>query len=409
MIIAPNTLEGKVKAPGSKSVTHRALVCAALAKGTSRIEGALLCDDTLATARCLSSLGAKFEKDFVDGTGTLEKGGTLQCQESGSTLRFLLPVACLSRQECTVMASGPLQNRPIQPLVDALRQMGANAEAQNGSLPVKTRPGLSGGTCALPGDVSSQFVSGLLFALPLCKKDSEITLTSPLQSKPYADLTVKTLRQFGVNVEENENNYQIAASQSYAPQNFKVEGDYSSAAFWLVAAAINGSITVGNLDPKSLQADKAIVSLLKRMGADVKQNGHEATAASSKLEGIEIDVSPFPDLMPILSVAGCFAKGTTRLYNASRLRIKESDRLHSMAVELRKMGAKVEERQDELVIRKSRLKGASLESHGDHRIAMSLTIAALNAEGKSELDSPDCVSKSYPAFFNELGKLVKKR
>lgn len=406
MNITPRTLQGTVHAPASKSHTHRALVCAALSKGESHVKGALVSDDTIATARCLSVLGAKLDKDKIDGTHTLEKGGTLQCQESGSTLRFLLPIACLSKQACTLVGTGQLPHRPIKPLANALNALGADVQTQNGGLPALTQPGLSGGTCTIPGHLSSQFVSGLLFALPLCENDSVISITGPLQSKPYADLTKQTMHAFGVDVHEQDGAYHVDGNQEYRPQKFQVEGDWSSAAFWLVAAAIGGDVTVKGLKPDSLQGDKMVLDILKEMGADVQQGPSGVRVTQSPLQGTEVDVSNIPDLLPILSVAACFAEGPTRFYNAERLRLKESDRLGAMAEELEAMGAILQEKQDELIIRGGKkLKGTNLKSHGDHRIAMSLVIAALNAQGQSALDDADCIAKSYPAFLNDLNQL----
>ncbi|MBI4361278.1 3-phosphoshikimate 1-carboxyvinyltransferase [Candidatus Micrarchaeota archaeon] len=406
MKIIPGSLEGAVHAPASKSHTHRALICAALAKGSSQIKGALVSDDTLATARGLSVLGAKLDKDHVDGTYTLEKGGTLQCQESGSTLRFLLPVACLSKQSCTLVGTGQLPHRPVKPLANALNALGADVQTQNGGLPALTQPGLKGGRCTLPGHLSSQFVSGLLFALPLCKNDSTLNITGPLQSKPYADLTKQTIQAFGVDVKEEDGKYHVPGNQQYQPQKIQVEGDWSSAAFWMVAGAVGGDVHVTGLESKSLQGDKAVAAILEKMGADVQETANGVRVTQSPLQGVEVDVSNIPDLLPILSVAACFAQGTTRFYNAERLRLKESDRLGGMAEELSAMGVTLQEKQDELVIRGGKaLKGTTLKSHGDHRIAMSLVIAALHAKGESELDDADCVAKSYPGFFSDLSKL----
>lgn len=403
--ITPAALEGEVRVPPSKSVTHRALICAALSKSKCRVENPLLSDDTIATAACLRILGAGFSGDTIDGSGFLKRGGILPCGESGSTLRFMMPLSCLANDVCVLNGEGRLLKRPVQPLADALNELGGKVSTANGFAPVSTRPGLSGGTCHLPGDVSSQFVSGLLMALPLCTKPSEIRIEGKLESGPYVELTLDVMRHFGVSVEETENGYSVQP-RPYRAKSFNVPGDWSSAAFWLVAGALGGGVTVENVVPDK-QADSAIVKLLQKMGGKPNLTKDAGTTSNrSKLTGTDIDVSDCPDLVPILAVAGCFASGKTRLYNAARLRLKESDRLAAMACELRKMGANVEEKPDELLIHQSALTGApNLESHDDHRIAMALGVAATLAEGSSSLAHSDCVAKSYPSFFNDLKKL----
>lgn len=402
MRIEPSTLKGTVKAPASKSVTHRALICAALSRQKCRIGKTLVSDDTLATAAALKVLGANFEGENVDGTRLFESGGKIHCGESGSTLRFMLPLTCLSKKECVLEGTGRLRERPIEPLVQALNSLGAKVESSGGFVPVKTKPGLEGGECTLPGGISSQFISSLLLALPSCGKESFVKVKGKLESKPYVDLTIGVMGEFGVEVEETDEGYNIAP-QKYAQRDYVVEGDWSSAAFWMVAGAIGGKVKVENLK-ESRQADYAIVRILERMGAEVKEN----TVEKTELKGCVIDVSQCPDLVPILAVAGCFAEGKTILKNAERLRLKESDRLTAIEEELVKMGGAVEQKQDELVIHKSNLSGSALDSHGDHRIAMALSIAACYADSPSTIDGDECVSKSYPGFYNDFRKLGGK-
>ncbi len=408
MIIKPGEINGTLKVPASKSITHRALICAALTKTTGVVKNQLDSEDSTATRNALEVLGAEFNGEEVDGKKFLTKGSTIDCGESGSTLRFLLPIACLSEKPCTLTGSKRLLERPIKPLAEALEKLGARIETTGGFAPARTMPGLVGGKCSMPGDVSSQFVSGMLLALPLCKEETEITLSSPLESRPYVDLTIQTMKQFGITVSQNPEGYQIKHQQYTIPSNgFEVEGDWSSAAFWLIAGAIGGSIRVKNVF-ESRQADYAIVNILKKMNADVSVWHNGAEAKKSTLEGIEIDVSQCPDLVPILAVAGGFAQGKTRLYNAARLRLKESDRLASMACELRKMGAEITEKPDELEIKHCKeLHGAEMESHNDHRVAMSLSIAACYAKGESKINGSECVSKSYPDFYKHLEQVKK--
>lgn len=402
MKIEPSTLEGIVKAPSSKSVTHRALICAALSGGKCKIGKALVSDDTIATAAALRVLGAGFEGENVDGTGLFGKGGKIHCGESGSTLRFMLPLACLSKKECVLDGTGRLKQRPIEPLVNALNELGAKVESSKGFVPVKTKPGLEGGECTLPGGISSQFISSLLLSLPLCGKESFVKVKGKLESKPYVDLTLGVMKEFVVEVQETEEGYGIKP-QKYVQRDYTVEGDWSSAAFWMVAGAIGGKVKMENLK-ESRQADYAIVRILERMGVEVKDN----TVEKSGMKGCTVDVSQCPDLVPILAVAGCFAEGKTILKNAERLRLKESDRLTAIEEELVKMGGAVEQKQDELVIHKSNLSGATLDSHGDHRIAMALSIAACYADSPSTINGAESVSKSYPGFYNDFRKLGGK-
>ncbi|MBI2444805.1 3-phosphoshikimate 1-carboxyvinyltransferase [Candidatus Micrarchaeota archaeon] len=410
--IEPSALQGSVKVPASKSITHRALICAALAQKPCRVANVLISDDTLATAAALKVLGATFSGDQVDGSGLFKTGGTLYCGESGSTLRFLLPLACLGQTKNALTGTGRLLQRPIQPLADALQQLGGRVQTTDGLAPITTLPGLAGGNCTLPGDVSSQFVSGLLMALPLCAKPSRIQLTGALESAPYVELTLEVMAHFDVKVKTERDPQGKPTAfevqpQAYQARDFAVPSDWSSAAFWLVAGSIGKSITIESIAPDS-QADAAIVPLLQKMGGKLTIQAGRAKAEKSALSGIEVDVSQCPDLVPILAMAGCFASGTTRLYNAARLRLKESDRLAAVASELRKMGARIEEKPDELIIQQSPLKGAALQSHEDHRIAMALSIAAANAEGPSVIDGADCVAKSYPAFYHDFRALGGK-
>ena len=429
--IEPSALQGSLKVPASKSITHRALICAALSGKSCRISNALISDDTMATAAALRVLGARFDGETVNGSGLFKTGGTLFCGESGSTLRFLLPLACLGQTKNALTGTGRLLQRPIQPLADALQQLGAHVQTTDGLAPVTTMPGLTGGTCTLPGNVSSQFVSGLLMALPLCQKASRIQLSGPLQSAPYVDLTIEVMAHFGVQVgvEKNQTNQATAFTvepQAYQARDFAVPSDWSSAAFWLAAGAIGGDIRVENVEmaysteqiekysmtletairPQT-QADYAIADILQKMGAGII-SGNGVRVQKTTLHGIDIDVSQCPDLVPIIAVLGCFAEGRTRIHNAARLRLKESDRISAMATELKKMGAVIEEKPDELIIQKSPLSGATLDSHDDHRIAMALSIAAANANGPSVIDNADCVAKSYPSFYHDFRALGGK-
>lgn len=411
--IEPSVLHGSVSVPASKSITHRALICAALSGQNCRVSNALISDDTLATAAALKVLGTRFEGEMVDGRSLFKTGGTLFCGESGSTLRFLLPLACLGQTQNVLTGTGRLLQRPIQPLADALNQLGGHVTTSNGLAPVTTLPGLTGGECTLPGDVSSQFVSGLLMALPRAEKVSRIALSGPLESEPYVELTLDAMKQFGVSVqkEKDAQGHTMAYTvqpQAYQARDVAVPSDWSSAAFWLAAGCIGTRpIRVESIAPDK-QADSAIVLILQEMGGKLTITTDAVQSEPSPLVGKDIDASQCPDLVPVLAVLGCFASGRMRIYNAARLRLKESDRLAAMASELKKMGGRIEEKPDELIIHQSALQGAALDSHNDHRIAMAISIAAANAQGPSVIDGADCVAKSYPAFFHDFRALGGK-
>lgn len=413
------TLKGEVCAPPSKAYTQRMLIAAALSQGASKVANPLLSQDTEATLRSVRALGAKITLASdcwtVEGTASIQ-GSTqpIDCGESGATLRFMVPIAALAAQPTVFVMSDSLAKRPIVPLLQSLEKIGVKASLQNvgGSTAVRVEGGgIHGGTTDMPGDVSSQFVSGLMFACPLAKKDTTLKLTSPLESKAYVQMTQAVLAQHGVKVEISPDfmSFYIPANQKYSPHDSKVPGDFSSAAFLLAAAAITKSdVTVKNLDSKTIQGDKFILEILKRMGVKGKICRDQVTITGNGglLNTVDIDARDIPDLIPICSVLACFAKGTSKITNAKRLRLKESDRLESIYVELKNMGAQIDIDQDSLTIQGPNLLcGAPIDPFNDHRIAMSCAVAALRAEGETVIQNAECVRKSYPHFFSDLHKL----
>lgn len=404
VIIKRSKLKGSIKAPASKSYTHRALICAALAKGNSKIINFLDCDDTWETVNALRKLGVSID----EAGGVLNiSGSTLKAPEepielgvSGTTYRFILPLAAIADGETKILIEGRLANRPIEPLLDALRQFGIEIKADENSIIVDGKERIEGGKVRIPGNVSSQFISGLLFIAPLTQKGIEIELTTELESKPYVDMTLSVMKDFGIEA----NGLKVAGGQSFKAMEYEVEGDYSSAAFLLAAGAIGGEVEVTDLNPESVQGDRRIVEILREMNSEIEINDNSIKIKTSKLKGIDIDVRDIPDLVPILSVLGCFAKGDIRVLNAGRLRGKESDRLAVIAAELGKMGATIEEKEDALMISNGKLSGARIDPHNDHRIAMACAVAGLNAEGETVIENSDCVKKSYPEFFSDLKK-----
>jgi 3-phosphoshikimate 1-carboxyvinyltransferase len=380
----------------------------------------LVSDDTEATLRAVKALGAR--ADVADACWTVKgakplKGSAepIECGESGATLRFMIPVAALAEEPTVFVFGKSLEQRPIEPLLTSLEELGVEASVQKlagakSSVHVKGG-GIRGGKTSIRGDISSQFVSGLMFACPMARTDTEITLATPLESKGYVQMTQNVLVKHGVKIVASEDFSQIRipSSQTYKPCDHRVPGDFSSAAFLLAAAAITQSkVTVKNLDYETVQGDKAIVGILKRMGARGKVCSNEIRieGGNSLLEAVDVNAKNIPDLVPVCAVLACYAKGTSRIHDARRLRYKESDRLLSLYAELGRMGADIKMDEDSLTVEgPCTLHGARIDSHGDHRIAMACAVAALGAQGETTISDADCVKKSYPGFFKDLRKL----
>ncbi len=404
--------EGQVRMISSKSDGHRALIAAALADGETVLFMEGWSADMDATTRCLESLGAEVVKEpsgilVVPVEKDTGQDVILDCGESGSTLRFLLPVAGALGKHALFEGQGRLPERPIGILLEEMEQHGCKASSNK--LPVELEGKLTSGRYTMPGNISSQFITGLLFALPLLEGNSQIQLTTKIESKGYIDMTLRTLKQFGVQVEEIENGYQICGGQKYrSPRMLLVEGDWSNAAFWLTAGAIRGRITCQGLDLQSTQGDKEILSILERFGAETKVIANEVTVLAKEMKGCRIDASQIPDLVPVLCIAAAAAEGKTEIYHAGRLRIKESDRLAAMADCLQKIGVAVEEKPDGLLI----TGGCNppegevrIDAYGDHRIVMAMAIAAVSLGIEIVIEGAEAVNKSYPSFFAELTKL----
>ncbi|MFA5675614.1 MAG: 3-phosphoshikimate 1-carboxyvinyltransferase [Christensenellales bacterium] len=412
--ILPSSLFGGVNIPPSKSAAHRAIITAALAKGASVISNIDLSNDMLATIGACRDLGCNIAENgqnalTVHGGLSLKNNAFIDCLESGSTLRFLIPIACALGGKYTFAGSGRL---PVRPLDDYLRIFDEQAikytRPPNAYLPLTVNGRLRGGSFILDGRVSSQYVTGLLFALPLLDTDSRITVRGGFESRGYTDMTVDMLRRFGVRADTQNDSFFIPGGQKYAPRNISVEGDYSQAAFFLVGGAAAGEVRVEGLRESSLQPDSAIVPLLRRMGADITREKDALTARKSSLRGINADVSQYPDLAPPLAVAAAFAQGTTHITGAKRLRIKECDRLSALAVNLSRLGIKTVETQNSLTITGGGINGGEIDSFGDHRIAMAFAIAAAGARGGVTIRGAQSVDKSYPCFFDDFMALGGK-
>lgn len=410
--IRAGKLVGGVTPPPSKSAAHRGIICAALAKGAGRITPFAESDDMRATIGAMRALGASIRAEdgalLVNGTDTFRNvSGTIDCLESGSTLRFLIPIAAVCGADFTFEGHGRLPKRPIGPYLDCLPKAGVTCLTEGG-LPLSIRGALRPGTFTLPGNISSQFITGLLLALPLLDGDSRIRLTTPLESVGYIDLTLDVLHAFGIEIRQTADGYDVPGKQRYTPRDFTVEGDWSQAAFWLAAGALGGPVTVRGMRTDSKQGDKAIVDLLEQFGARITRGPDGVTAAVAPLHGIAIDAAQIPDLVPILAATACFASGTTTIQNAARLRIKESDRLHTIAVGLTALGARIEELPDGLVIRgplSSITEPPVLDGAGDHRIVMALSVAAAHTVCGAKISGAEAIRKSYPAFFADFHTL----
>lgn len=406
-------IHGAAAAPPSKSAAHRALICAALA-GTGRVRGVSGSDDMRATVGALTALGAR-----ITLTGTVaevtaadptDRGPrTVDCLESGSTLRFLLPLFAAKGIPAVFTGRGRLPQRPLGVYADCLPAHGVDLAPQtvDAALPLTVTGRLRAGTYSLPGDVSSQFLTGLLFALPLCDGDSELILTTPLQSAAYVDMTAQAQALAGVTVERTSSGYRIPGGQRYRPREYTVEGDWSQAAFLLAMGALGGEATVSGLSPTSAQGDREIVALLRRFGAQIEQNGDTVTCRRAPLHGIDIDAAQIPDLVPVLAAVAALAPGTTRITGAARLRLKESDRLAATTHSLGLLGARVEQTPDGLIIEGlPRLRGGTeAPGWGDHRIVMSLAVAAVGCEEPVTIRDAASVDKSWPEFFTVVRRM----
>lgn len=404
-------LSGTVAAIPSKSQAHRLLICAALADAPSKVLCSGSSADILATVRCLCGFGADIRSIpggfAVNPIGTAEKNKQLQPGESGSTLRFLLPVAGAFGYEGCFKMEGRLPQRPLTPLDTELRNHGMTiAHPQEALLAVGGR--LCSGNYTLPGDVSSQYISGLLFALPLLQGDSTLTITGKRESADYITMTIRALEKYGVVICKTEDGFSIPGGQTYHPPvEAAVEGDWSNAAFWLCAGALSqNGVTVTGLDMNSPQGDKEIVEILRRFGAKVTVCSDAVTVCGGKLHGITLDASGVPDLVPVVSMVAAAAEGETCITGAARLRIKESDRLEAVSALLTDLGGKVQQLPDGLMIRGGKpLTGGVVSAFGDHRIAMSAAVAAGIATGPVTVTGAEAVEKSYPAFWADYAKL----
>ena len=416
--IYPNKLEGKVKIPPSKSMAHRAVICAALSDGISKVTNIDYSDDIIATIDAMRSLGAKINKreDYLEVYGInsadndIKKSDELRvidCNESGSTLRFLVPIAALFDGKNNFVGRGNLGKRPLNTYYEIFDKQGIEYSYKEGVLDLVTNGKIKADEFKVKGNISSQFITGLLFALPLLDGDSKIIITTELESKGYIDLTLSAIKDFGVEIINNDyKEFIIKGNQKYKRRDYRVEGDYSQAAFFLCADALSNNVIADDLKLDSLQGDKEVIDILKRMGVEFQNidNGIAGSIKDNKLSSTVIDGSQCPDIIPVVTLVAALSKGTTEIINAGRLRIKECDRLNAVTTELNKLGAKITEKQDGLIIEgvEKLQGGVNVWSHKDHRIAMTLSIASTMCDFPIILEDFECVSKSYPQFFEDF-------
>ncbi|MEG0833162.1 MAG: 3-phosphoshikimate 1-carboxyvinyltransferase [Oscillospiraceae bacterium] len=410
-VIKPSKLSGKINAISSKSDAHRALICAALADSPTKVLVNSFSDDIEATVGALTALGAKIIRTehglTVMPTEHVEAEPQIDCRESGSTLRFLLPVAAAMCRKATVIGRGRLPQRPMSPLIDELALHGCDIGGKR--LPMTVSGGLLPGKYEIGGDISSQFISGLLFALPMLCKDSEIVLTSPLQSSGYVNMTIKTLANFNIEIIETKTGFRVPGKQNYITcGEYKVEGDWSNSAFWLAAGALGNGCAVTGLCEKSLQKDKEIVEILTAQGAEVESGAEIISVRPGEpdCENSEIDAREIPDLVPIAAVLACKKKAKTVFTNCERLRLKESDRLEAVREMICALGGEARCSESTLtIVGSGSLRGGIVDSKNDHRIAMSAAIAAALCSENIIITGADAVKKSYPDFFCDYIKL----
>jgi len=408
-------LDASVAIPGSKSYTHRALIVSALADGASILINGLRCEDTNHTIRALKKFGVPILCK-EDGLHVQGRGGKLAASEerifvgsSGTSMRFLTAVAALKKGRTLLDGSVRMRKRPIAQLLDGLVALGVNAysKERNGLPPVVIESqGIKGGWVRINGSESSQFLSAVLLVAPYANEDVRVEVTGPLVSKHYIDITLDVMRAFGVEVESGGyRSFFVRAGQRYAGKKFEIEGDASNASYFFGAAAVaRGRVRVENLRLPSFQGDMGFLDILKRMGCGVIRGENWAEVHGKELQGIEVDMNAMPDLVPMLAVTAAFARGRTAIRNIGHLRLKESDRIRTLARELSRMGIRVEEEEDGLKIEGGKARGAEIETYHDHRLAMSFAVAGLAVPG-IKIKGEGCVNKSFPDFWKTLGRL----
>ena len=418
--IKPSILNGKIEIPPSKSYSHRAVIAAALAESEkkSKIDNLKFSVDITTTTDIMENWGAKIKRfesalEIIGNDGkVVPKDKYVQCNESGSTIRFLIPIGITDENELIFDGNGKLVDRPLDSYYRIFDKQGIFYKNENGKLPLTVNGKLKAGNYEIDGNISSQFITGLLYALPLLDRDSKLTINKNLESKGYIDLTLEILKLAGIEIVNNDyKSFDIKGNQIYKPFDYTVEGDYSQVAFWIVAGIIssnrNNEVKCLHVNKNSLQGDREIIEIVTRMGANLEIFDDYVIVKPSKTKGTVIDISQCPDIGPILTVLGALSEGETRIINGERLRIKESDRITSIKTELNKLGANVTEEGDSLIIQgvERFAGGVTVNAWNDHRIAMSLAIASTRCEKEIILEEAESVRKSYPNFWDDFVKM----
>lgn len=413
--VSAGSIRGTIAPPSSKSYAQRAIALALLAEGRSILRNIEFCKDTRSALKCIEALGAKVE--YIDDSTIAIEGGlkpqssTLNVGESGLATRLFTPIASLNPTPITIEGEGTLLYRPMTMMIEPLRQLGVQVRDGGGFLPIEVQGPMHGGDITVDGSVSSQFITGLLLALPLAQEDTTLHVTSPV-SIPYIDMTIETARLFGVEIMHNEGDYTqffIEGRQQYTPADIAIEGDWSGAATLLVAGAIAGEVTVKNISTLSKQADTAICHALERAGAGLIIEQDSITVSKRKLRGFEFDATNAPDLFPALAALAAAAEGESVIIGTDRLRHKESDRAETICHEYEKLGIEVDISEKNIMrIRGGEILPATTFSHNDHRIAMSIAISALRCQGEVIIENAECVEKSYPTFFEDLESIIMR-
>jgi 3-phosphoshikimate 1-carboxyvinyltransferase len=407
--IFPGQIQGLICAPASKSMAQRAIAASLLCNGTSEILLNSSCDDIDTAVNIVQTMGAQVSKEknkLIIKGGLNLNDNVINCHESGLCARMFSPIAALQPKHVQITGHGSLAKRPMEKIIKALRQHHVTISSTEGRLPISLKGPLRGGQSSVDGKLSSQFLSGLLMALPLTGQASEVRVTK-LSSWPYIEMTLSVLAEFGIEINHtNLNVFRISGHQEYKACSYHVEGDWSGAAFLLVAGAIAGEICVTNLNMHSAQADKMILTALRAAGAKTKKNTDTITVTKSNLSGFEFDATDCPDLFPPLVSLAVNSKGTTVLRGVSRLKHKESNRAEALIKVFSGLGADIRQEGNCLIIHgEKKLQGGNAFSYNDHRIAMAAAIAALNSLHEVTILHSGCVRKSYPAFFSDLARL----
>ena len=412
--VSAGCVKGIITPPSSKSYAQRAIALALLSQGKSILRNIEFCKDTRSALSCIEALGAKVE--IIDESTIAIEGGlrplsnTLHVGESGLATRLFTPIASLWHEAITIQGEGTLLHRPMIMMIEPLRALGVEVRDGGGYLPIEVKGPIHGGEIEVDGSISSQFITGLLLSLPLAEEDTTLHVTSPV-STPYIDMTIDTARLYGIEIMQKQGDYTeffIEGGQKYTPADISIEGDWSGASTLLVAGAIAGEITVKNISTLSKQADTAIIRALERAGAGIIIEHDSITVSKRPLKAFTFDATNSPDLFPALAALAAAAEGVSTIIGTSRLSHKESDRAETLRQEYEKLGIEIDISEENIMkIRGGKIKPATVFSHGDHRIAMSLAVSALRCEGEVIIEQAECVEKSYPTFFEDLESIIE--